>query len=65
MDDEQHAILVGNVEASVKSLLEERKLKYISDTFEFVEGLKIGLEIAGLYGDDIKELYTKRTDTSD
>ena len=63
MDDVQRAILRGNVEASIASLIEERKVKYISNSLEFVEGLKIGLEIAGLYGNEIKTLYTNSIKT--
>ena len=51
--------LQSNVESSVEALIEDRKLRYCADSLEFVEGLKIGLEIAGLYGNDIKELYSK------
>ena len=51
--------LQSNVESSVEALIEDRKLRYCADSVEFVEGLKVGLEIAGLYGNDIKELYSK------
>lgn len=49
--------LIESVLTSIASMLEDRKLKYIADTYEFGEGLKIGLEIAGIYGDKIKEIY--------
>ena len=65
MDDTERAILIGNVESSIRSLIKERKVKYIEDSLDFIEGLMIGMEIAGLYGDDIKELYTESKSDSD
>lgn len=56
--------LQDDVEKSIAKLLDERKLRYCSDSLEFVEGLKIGLEIAGLYGDGIKDLYSKSSITT-
>jgi hypothetical protein len=64
INSDTDAILQSNVEASIDGLITDRKVKYIADTLEFVEGLKIGLEIAGLYGDDIKALYSKSINTS-
>lgn len=52
------AILENNVTKSIESMLEDKQLKYIADTPEFIEGLLVGLEIAGIYGDEIKNLYT-------
>ena len=57
MTDEDKAALATRVEESIASLIAGRKLKYMEKTPEFVEGVLIGLEIAGIYGDKIKELY--------
>ena len=57
-EDDAVAILRNNVEATVNSLLDERKLRWLSETEEFKEGLLIGLELAGIYGEDIHKLYT-------
>lgn len=56
-EDDVVAILRSNVEATINSLLDEKKLRWISNTEEFVEGLLVGLELAGIYGDEIHKLY--------
>ena len=56
------AILQSNVEATVNSLLDERKLRWLSNTEEFKQGLLIGLELAGIYGDAIYKLYNTTND---
>lgn len=60
MNSEERAILLANIESSIESILTEKKLKYISDTMEFVEGLLVGMEVAKLYGDKIHELYMEK-----
>lgn len=59
--------LHDDVVKSIEKIIEERKIKYIQENAEFTEGLLVGLEIAGLYGDKIHEIYTKynSTDTTD
>ena len=56
--DEDAVILMSNVESTINSLLDERKLRWMSATEEFREGLLIGLELAGIYGDKIHKLYS-------
>lgn len=46
-----------DVELKIKHLIKERKLKWMEDTDEFKQGLLIGLEIAGIYGDAIHKMY--------
>lgn len=51
---------------AIECILIERKLKWMSNTEEFTSGLLVGLEIAGLFGDRINEVYTaSTTDTND
>jgi hypothetical protein len=57
MTPEEKADLVKRVEESIEAIIVGRKLKYMETTPEFVAGLLIGMEIAGLHGDKIKELY--------
>lgn len=59
MDDNDKAILLNNIEKTIENILDKKKIKYISDSMEFVEGLLVGLEIAGIYGNSIHELYSK------
>lgn len=49
--------MVKRVEESIAAIITGRKLKYIETAPEFIEGLLVGMEIAGLHGDKIKELY--------
>lgn len=60
MEQNEIAILRDNIEKTIEDILEKKKIKYISDTMEFVQGLLVGLEIAGIYGESIHELYTKK-----
>jgi hypothetical protein len=62
MDENRIAILQDNVEKAIEDILDKRKIKYISDTPEFVEGLLVGLEIAGIFGGDINEVYNNNSD---
>ena len=57
--------LLERVTESIEKLIETKKLKYIEETDEFVQGLLIGLEIAGMYGDEIKQIYSDNTDNPD
>jgi hypothetical protein len=63
-NEENIAILEHNIEKTIETLLTDKKLKYISNTMEFVNGLMIGLEIAGIYGDEIHKLYINNIDKS-
>jgi hypothetical protein len=55
-------ILLTKVESTVNGLITKRKLKWMSDTSEFREGLLIGLELAGIYGKQISEIYKVEND---
>ena len=56
------AALQTKVEDTINELLTERKLKWMSTTMEFREGLLVGLELAGMYGDEIHKLYSNKRD---
>jgi hypothetical protein len=58
IDKDEVAILTNNITNSIKDILENKKISYMSDTPEFVEGLLVGLEIAGIYGNDIQKVYS-------
>lgn len=62
---EEHQELFRKVRDAIFTLIDERKLKWMSDTIEFKEGVEVGLEIAALYGDEINEIYKKSTTYSD
>lgn len=55
-DDEKH-IIKNSIEKSIESLIVVRKLELMADSPEFINGLLIGLEIAGLFGNHIHEMY--------
>ena len=62
---EEHHQLFRDVKNTISKLIDERQLKWMSETKEFKEGMEIGLEIAALYGDKINELYETSTTRSD
>jgi hypothetical protein len=55
--NKEEDVLLGQVEATVNGLIVKRKLRWMSDTEEFKEGLLVGLELAGIYGKQISEIY--------
>ena len=57
MENTELTTLHANVEMSITKLIEDRRLKWLADTLEFKEGILIGLEIAGIYGDAICKMY--------
>lgn len=58
-------LFAKKVEESISNLIDERKLRYIADTNEFIEGMLIGLEIAALHGDKMHEIYKNSRTTVD
>lgn len=58
MSEEEIHILQQNVINTINDLLDKRKLHWMEKTPEFCEGLKVGLEVAGIYGDKINEIFT-------
>ena len=54
--------LLEQIEATVNGLITKRQLKWMSNTVEFREGMLIGLELAGIYGRQISEMYTAEED---
>lgn len=56
---EEHHKLFKDVRDTIMSLIDERKIRWLSETIEFKEGIEVGLEIAALYGDKINEIYKK------
>jgi len=57
MTPEEKADFVKQIEETIETIIVGRKLKYMETTPEFIAGLLVGMEIAGLHGDKIKELY--------
>jgi hypothetical protein len=55
--NKDNELLLNQVEATVNGLITKRKLRWLSDTLEFKEGLLIGLELAGIYGKQFSEIY--------
>jgi hypothetical protein len=62
---EEHLELFKDVRRTIQHLIDERKLKWLSNSIEFKEGVEIGLEIAALYGDKINAIYTNHNTDSD
>lgn len=48
------------VTKEIENIITERKLRYIDTSPEFTEGLLVGLEIAGRFGDKIHEMYSNK-----
>lgn len=62
---QEHHQLFRDVRDKIMELIEERKLKWLSETIEFREGVEVGLEIAAFYGDKISEIYKKSNSDND
>jgi hypothetical protein len=57
---EEYRELFKNIANSIKQMINERKLHYISNTSEFSDGVTIGIEIGAMYGDELHEIYKNR-----
>ena len=60
--NKDNELLLSQVEATVNGLITKRKLKWMSNTLEFKEGLLVGLELAGIHGKQISEIYKAEND---